>query len=250
METATAQILYLDAPDHAAVDIAVNLIRREPQGHRFTQVANAVLRRIAREAHLVGAEDDPLRDNLPGWLADRLEQDYGAETARAIAKAHLAEPALDLTVKADADAWAARLDAIVLPGGTIRLRGRTPVQELDGYGRATGGCRMRPRPFPPGCSRSSPASAWPISAPRPAARRPSSAPPAGGSPRSTARPSGSPGWKATWRGSPSRPKPSSPMPSASTPSPSTPCCSTRPARRPARSGAIRKWPGSSSRRTR
>lgn len=132
METAVAEILYLGTPDHSAVDVAVSLIRREPNGHRFTQVANAVLRRIVREAPSIG-EREPLDVNMPAWLADRLRQDHGEETARAIARAHLAEPTLDVTVRADPDLWAERLGAVVLPGGTLRLRGRTPVQELPGY---------------------------------------------------------------------------------------------------------------------
>ena len=133
METAAAQILYLDAPDHAAVDIAVGLVRQEPGGHRFTQVANAVLRRIVREAREIGAADSPLRDNMPAWLADALVADHGPEAAEAIARAHLSEPALDLTVKGDAALWAERLDALILPDGSLRLRGRAPVPELPGY---------------------------------------------------------------------------------------------------------------------
>ena len=133
METAAAQILYLDAPDHAAVDIAVGLIRQEPGGHRFTQVANAVLRRIVREAREFGAGDSPLRDNMPAWLADALVSDHGLEAAEAIARAHLSEPALDLTVKGDAAPWAERLDALILPDGSLRLRGRAPVPDLPGY---------------------------------------------------------------------------------------------------------------------
>lgn len=134
METAAAQILYLEAPDHAAVDSAVTLIRAAHQGHRYTQVANAVLRRIAREAHLIGLDDDPLFDNLPPWLARSLADAYGEDRARAIARAHLAEPALDLTIRTEPELWAGRLDAVRLPGGSLRLRARTPVQEIEGYG--------------------------------------------------------------------------------------------------------------------
>lgn len=132
METASSQILYLDTPAHSAVDIAVSLIRAEANGHRFTQVANAVLRRIVREAHGIGAED-PLALNTPEWLAARLVADHGMEAAAAAASAHLSEPALDLTVKGAPEIWAARLDALVLPGGSLRLRSRTPVHELAGY---------------------------------------------------------------------------------------------------------------------
>src|SRR6516164_1099994 len=43
-----AQILFLDVPDHAAVDLAVRLVRADRNGVHFTGLVNAVLRRLAR----------------------------------------------------------------------------------------------------------------------------------------------------------------------------------------------------------
>src|SRR5271157_4528954 len=44
-----AQILFLDAPDHAAVDLAVRVARSDAASAPFAGLANAVLRGIARE---------------------------------------------------------------------------------------------------------------------------------------------------------------------------------------------------------
>ena len=44
-----AQILFLDVPDHAAVDLAVRLVQADRNGAHFTGLVNAVLRRLARE---------------------------------------------------------------------------------------------------------------------------------------------------------------------------------------------------------
>jgi 16S rRNA (cytosine967-C5)-methyltransferase len=130
---AAAQILFLDVPDHAAVDLAVKATRADPASAPFAALANAVLRTIARERDAILASSDPLEDDAPGWLAQRWRATYGERLARAIAAAHRAEPTLDISVKSNADGWAARLGGIVLPTGSVRLDTHTPVAELEGY---------------------------------------------------------------------------------------------------------------------
>ena len=51
-----------------------------------------------------------------------------------IATASLGEAALDLTPKAAPLEWAARLDAIVLPTGSLRRAAGGRIEDLDGYG--------------------------------------------------------------------------------------------------------------------
>jgi 16S rRNA (cytosine967-C5)-methyltransferase len=92
---AAAQILFLDASDHAAVDLAVRAVRLDPAAAPFSGLANAVLRNIARS--------------------------------------HREEPTLDISVKSDAEGWAARLGGRVLPTGSVRLDSHAPITELDGY---------------------------------------------------------------------------------------------------------------------
>ena len=133
MIAAAAQILYLDVPDHAAVDTAVNLIGADKESRPFAKLANALLRRIAREKDEILAAANPLADDTPLWLAERWLAHYGEVKARAIAAAHGEEPSVDLWVKSDAPAWAERLDALLLPTGSLRLRGRDPIPSLEGY---------------------------------------------------------------------------------------------------------------------
>lgn len=126
-----AQLLFLQVAPHAAVDTAVELARAL---HRPGQagLVNALLRRLAREgAERLAAQDAP-RLNTPAWLWRRWTAAYGEETARAIAAAHMAEPPLDITVKADAGAWAEPLEAEILPTGSLR-RATAPVAALPGY---------------------------------------------------------------------------------------------------------------------
>jgi 16S rRNA (cytosine967-C5)-methyltransferase len=130
---ATAQILFLDTPDHAAVDLAVKATQADPASAPFAALANAVLRAIARDRDAILASSDPLDDDTPAWLAQRWRSTYGEGVARAIALAHRSEPTLDLSVKSDASSWAERLGGIVLPTGSVRLDTHAPVVELQGY---------------------------------------------------------------------------------------------------------------------
>ena len=130
---ATAQILFLDTPDHAAVDLAVKGTRADPASAPFAALANAVLRAIARDRDLILASSDPLDDDTPAWLAQRWRATYGESAARAIAAAHRSEPTLDISVKSDPSGWAARLGGIVLPTGSVRLDTHQAVAELEGY---------------------------------------------------------------------------------------------------------------------
>ena len=130
---AAAQILFLDLPDHSAVDLAVTATRLDPGAAPFAGLVNAVLRNVARAKDEIVATSDPFDDDTPQWLAQRWKATYGEETARKIAHAHRDEPTLDLTVKRDPEAWALRLDGIVLPTGSLRLSNHAPIVELPGY---------------------------------------------------------------------------------------------------------------------
>ena len=128
-----AQILFLDAPNHAAVDLAVRATRVDSASAPFAGLVNAVLRGIARDREAILAASDPLDDDTPPWLAARWRDTYGEPTARAIAAAHCCEPTLDISVKSDPEAWAEKLGGIVLPTGSVRLDTHKAVAELEGY---------------------------------------------------------------------------------------------------------------------
>lgn len=133
MASGIAQILYLDVPDHASVDLTVELVQADPDCRRYVALANAVLRRIAREKNDILKAVRPLEDNTPSWLADRWVETYGYEKAQEIAASHTHDAAVDLTVKSEPEAWAQKLDAIVLPTGSLRLKTRTAIPALQGF---------------------------------------------------------------------------------------------------------------------
>jgi 16S rRNA (cytosine967-C5)-methyltransferase len=124
------QILWLDVPDHAAVDLAVRLAQADRRAARYAGLVNAVLRRITRDGAAIDATETP---DTPAWLMARWSRHYGPDVAQAIADAHRNEPPLDLTVKDSAESWAARLRGRVLATGTVRLVAHGPVARLPGY---------------------------------------------------------------------------------------------------------------------
>jgi 16S rRNA (cytosine967-C5)-methyltransferase len=128
-----AQILFLQIPDHAAVDLSVRLVRTNREAMHFAGLVNAVLRRMAREGAERLAALDPVVLDTPGWLLARWIKTYGEPTARAIAAASSHEPALDVTVKSDPETWAARLNGRLLPTGTVRTIAHGTVTALPGF---------------------------------------------------------------------------------------------------------------------
>jgi 16S rRNA (cytosine967-C5)-methyltransferase len=128
-----AQILFLDVPDHATVDLAVRSAKLDAKTAGFSGLLNAVLRTAARDRETVLADLDPLKVEAPNWLAQRWRRSWGDDQARAIAAAHLLEPTLDITTLDDPAEWAKRLGGIVLPTGSVRIESHAPIPELDGY---------------------------------------------------------------------------------------------------------------------
>ncbi|WP_404944593.1 RsmB/NOP family class I SAM-dependent RNA methyltransferase [Rhizobium rhizogenes] len=128
-----AQMLYLDVPDHSAVDLAVEQANRDPRNRRFAKLVNAILRRIGREKQVI-LEQVANVPAMPSWFLSRLEAAYGAEAAIKISDTQLEPAAIDLTVKSDAEGWAKRLNGVVLPTGGVRLAAfEGSIPSLEGF---------------------------------------------------------------------------------------------------------------------
>src|SRR5258705_1304213 len=128
-----AQILWMDVPDHAAVDLSVRLVQSDRRAQKYAGLVNAVLRRCAREGHALVDEVKSQALDLPPWLFARWVAYYGETVARDMASAIAHEPSLDLTVKQDAPQWASRLHGETLPTGTVRTLLQGSVTMLPGF---------------------------------------------------------------------------------------------------------------------
>ncbi len=136
----TAQLVFLGTPAHAAVDTAVALAAARG-AEPYKGLINAVLRRIGREGAALAARQDAGRLNTPDWLWLAWRQAYGTARTRAIVEAHLHEAPLDITVKGgpagSAAEWAERLEAKVLPTGSLRRPSGGGITDLPGFAEGT-----------------------------------------------------------------------------------------------------------------
>jgi 16S rRNA (cytosine967-C5)-methyltransferase len=134
LHVAAAQILFLDIPDSAAVDLAVTHAKSDPRTARFAALVNGLLRSLAR------GKDEELAPTLattldaPAWFADRLTSAYGKDKAVAILAMHTVEAPVDFSVKSNAELWAERFGGIVLPTGGVRVEKLAAnVSDLPGF---------------------------------------------------------------------------------------------------------------------
>ena len=128
-----AQILWMDVPDHAAVDLSVRLVQSDRRAAKYAGLVNAVLRRCAREGQPLIDEVKSQTLDVPPWLMARWSAHYGDSVARDIAAAIGQEPSLDLTVKSDPEQWATRLHGETLPTGSVRTLLQGSVKMLPGF---------------------------------------------------------------------------------------------------------------------
>ena len=66
-----AQILWMDVPDHAAVDLSVRLVQSDRRAAKYAGLVNAVLRRCAREGQPLIDEVKAQTLDIPPWLLAR-----------------------------------------------------------------------------------------------------------------------------------------------------------------------------------
>ena len=140
LHVGAAQVLLLDVPDHAAIDLAVEACRSDPRARRFANLANAVLRRLSRERARIEAWWSTRPHALPDWLADALIEAYGTERAAAMTAMLAHEAPLDLTARAVPERVAARMaeggaePVSVLAMGTVRCGAVSgPIPDLPGF---------------------------------------------------------------------------------------------------------------------
>jgi 16S rRNA (cytosine967-C5)-methyltransferase len=126
-----AQLFWLDVPAYAAVSSSVSLGDSTRGAKPFKSLINAVLRRLGD----AGAPAYDPATLAPAWLFARWRTAYGEAEARALAAVIAEEPATDLTPRdpADAGALAEALEAVELPGGSLRRAGRGRIEEWPGF---------------------------------------------------------------------------------------------------------------------
>ncbi len=132
MIVAAYQLLFTRVPAFAAVNEAVGAIRAA-RGQKLAAFANAVLRKVAAQAALLGDADraQALFDSTPEWLRAGLERSLGVDAARALLAVGVESPAVALRCEREGerDAWLPRLRAAA-PGASFEPGRVSPLAIL------------------------------------------------------------------------------------------------------------------------
>jgi len=127
---AITEILYMQTAEYAVINETVKSIRGNCDKF-LGGLANAVLRKVCaqkatllKEAETISALPDTFKEILQGYTADEIAQ---------IEQSVSAIPALDITVKSDPQKWAEKLNADILPNGSLRLYNPPKIQTLPEY---------------------------------------------------------------------------------------------------------------------
>ena len=113
------------AAPHGVVDAAVGNVTRSKSG-----LVNGVLRNVLRREIAWGDLPVP---QTPKWLRKRLLSAWGKSAVEAMERVQAMRTPLDLTCRSAPEAWAGKLGATVLPGGSLRLPPGAQVSALPGY---------------------------------------------------------------------------------------------------------------------
>lgn len=127
-----AQLLFMDVPDHAAVDVTVRLAEAEKM-ERQKGLINAILRRIGREGKENLSKMDMVQTTIPQWLLELWIKDYGLSEAAKIAEYSLHEAPTDISLKENNPLWAEKLEGKFLPTGSLRRQSGGSVIDLEGF---------------------------------------------------------------------------------------------------------------------
>lgn len=133
---AAAQILFMQVPDHVAVNIAVESIRSDRRSQRFAGFANAMLRNLVRRKEEILRATSAVSP-FPDWLARQIRTGFGAARLQAIGEMIVLEPNIDLKPNPAVAFDMSRTGAIELPLGHYRLDTSDPgtgqVTALPGF---------------------------------------------------------------------------------------------------------------------
>src|ERR1700709_2143644 len=124
------ELLILKGAAHAAGEAANQRRAKDHKAVHFKPLINAVLRKIAKEGEAVLSGLDRERLSTPDWLWSRWTAQYGAGTARGIARAHQFEAPIDIVLKSPDAAFP---PSESLFGNVRRLTDPGRLEDLPGF---------------------------------------------------------------------------------------------------------------------
>ena len=133
LRVCAAEIVLDGIPAHGAVNAAVEIVRGSNKTKHLGGMVNAVGRKLG------ALKFDSLQElpapQLPKALRGAIVKAFGEKETVAIEQAHLERPPFDLSLREPSKAakWAEKLEAEVLPTGSLRLRKSVQISALNGY---------------------------------------------------------------------------------------------------------------------
>ena len=133
LRVCAAEIVLDGIPAHGAVNAAVEIVRSGAKTQHLGGMVNAVGRKLGA-LDPAAFEDLPVPE-LPKALRGAILKAFGAEATQAMEAAHLQRPPVDFTVKNPARIaeFAQKLDAEMLPTGSLRLHQPGQISALPGF---------------------------------------------------------------------------------------------------------------------
>ena len=132
LQTAVAQIVFMDVPPHAAVGETVEVLKSRKTTQGFANFANAVLRKVVDEGKKTAAATPP-KANIPGWIRGEWERSYGKIPMTKIAVQLMKDPGLDLTVTQKREDLAEAMGGTPVGQQSLRLKSIGDVTALPGF---------------------------------------------------------------------------------------------------------------------
>ena len=132
LRTASAQILFLKTPAHAAVGESVTLLKGNHKTRAFAGMVNAVLRKVVEQGPKILATIPPTQ-NIPGWLRNSWETAYGKPALRRMAVELSKEPPLDIFISKNMADWTQKLEGDLVDAHTCRLEKASHIPSLAGF---------------------------------------------------------------------------------------------------------------------
>jgi len=132
LQTAVAQIVFMDVPPHAAVGETVEVLKSRKTTQGFANFANAVLRKVVEEGKRTAAATPP-KANIPGWIRGEWERSYGKVPMTKIAVQLIKDPGLDLTVTQKREDLAQATGGTPVGRQSLRLKSIGDVTALPGF---------------------------------------------------------------------------------------------------------------------
>ena len=127
-----SELVLNEAPDYALVNSAVDLGKVNVKTKHFLSLINAISRRLVEKYR---KENFILKSNLETNLKNYLKNNYSPDIAKKIEQIFFLKHAIDITVKNPNEIaiWKKKLDAILLPTGSLRLKINKKISSMCGF---------------------------------------------------------------------------------------------------------------------